>query len=89
MDIETVIYESKSPIRPGREFLAFLVVQAHEIDGKKRTGNMVKDQLGVTFYGTSAEEADKKARVFWAEETAKAQARAAHAKALGELRRKK
>lgn len=88
MEIDTVIYESRNPIKPGREFLAFLVVEAHELDGKKRTGRKVKDQLAVTFYGTSAEEADARARKFWADETAKAKAKAAHGKALGESRRK-
>jgi hypothetical protein len=89
MQIDTVIYHSKNPISPSREYLAFIVVEAHEMDGKKRTGNMVKDQLSVVFYGRTGEEAWDRAQKFWAEETAKAKARAAHAKALGESRRKK
>lgn len=88
MEIDTVVYESKNPTKPGREFLAFIVVEAHELDGKKRTGRKVKDQLPVAFYGHSAIEVVDKARKFWAEETAKAKAKAAHCKALGESRRK-
>lgn len=89
MDIETVIYESKNPTKRGREFLAFIVVEADETDGKKKTGNKVKDQLPVAFYGHSAIDVVDKARKFWADETAKARAKAEHAKSLGESRRKK
>lgn len=88
MNIETVIYESQNPIKPGREFLAFIVVEANELDGKKPTGRKVKDQLAVTFYGTSATEADAKARKFWEEETAKAKARVERGRALGSSRKK-
>jgi hypothetical protein len=89
MEIETVIYESKKPTAAGREFLAFIVVDADEMDGKKKTGRKVKDQLPVAFYGRSAIEVVEKARKFWADETAKARAKAEHGKALGESRRKK
>lgn len=89
MEIDTVIYESKNPTAKGREFLSFIVIDVDEMDGKKKTGNKVKNQLPVAFYGHSAIEVVEKARKFWAEETAKARAKSEHGKALGESRRKK
>lgn len=88
MDIETVLYESTKPISKGREFLAFLVIDADEVIDRKKTGRKVKDQLPVTFYGHTAIEAVQKARTFWIEETAKARAKVERGKALGASRRK-
>jgi len=89
MDITTAVYEAENPVKPEKKFCAFIVRQVEEIVDRKKTGNMVPDQLPVVFWGYSAQEADTRARVFWKEETDKAKAKTAHVKSLGEKRRKK
>lgn len=89
MDITTAVYEAENPVKPEKKFCAFIVRKVEEIVDRKKTGNMVPDQLPVVFWGYSAQEVDAKARTFWKEETEKVKAKAAHAKWLGEKRWKK
>lgn len=88
MDIETVLYRTANPTHPSREFIAFIVTEADEVIDRKKTGRKVKTQLPVAFYGRSEIDAVARAKTFWNEEKAKARAKEAHGKALGESRRK-
>lgn len=88
MDIDTVVYESQNPIKPEEKFCVFIVVEANEIDGKKRTGRKIKDRMSVVFWGTSSDDARQKALNFWENETRKARERSERYKRLGESKRK-
>ena len=82
MTIETVIYQSDNPVYPGRKFAAFIVKWVDEVVDHKKTGQKIKNQLPVIFYGTTAEQAHERAMTFWDEETAKAKAKTERGKAL-------
>lgn len=89
-EIDTVIYESENPVWESKKFCAFLVRELPEVnkDGK-RTGLMAYDQLPMVFWGTSANDADQKARHFWITETAKAREKIERGKVLGASRKKR
>lgn len=86
--MKTIVYECKTPLKPGQEFMAFLVQDAWELDAKgRRTGAKVDDILPVRFFGATALAAETRAMTFWNEETAKEAAKSEMGKVLGESRR--
>ncbi len=80
--VETVLYESKNPLREDERFIAFLVGEVYVTEKNKKTGEKRNELLPVRFSSSEGGVAEDKARAFWHYETAQKQAKIDRGKKL-------